>query len=290
MPAAAAVPGFWDWSFDVPLLLVSATAILYAAGSRRTFTPRRTRGAQRWRAVSLYAALGVLAIALSSPLDRLSEQLFWAHMVQHVLLLMVAAPLLVLARPWTRLWHAFPLGFRRPLAGWLSSGRGAAPLRGAAHVLGSPVAGLTLFCAVLLAWHVPSMFDATLHSQALHALEHTLFLLTAVLFFKQVIPSPPLRAELDPPRCVMYTIVAMTASWALAVVLALAPSPLYPTYAHLGSRPWGISAMADQQIAAGIMWVPGSITFLLVIFAYVHRWLMPPAPATVTTRRLAGEH
>ena len=82
----------------------------------------------------------------------------------------------------------------------------------------------------------------------------------------------------------------MVVSWILAVVLALAPHPLYAHYAHEASRPGGISALADQQIAAGIMWVPGSITFLIVMFAYVHRWLSPAAPAPARVTRLAGEH
>jgi cytochrome c oxidase assembly factor CtaG len=82
----------------------------------------------------------------------------------------------------------------------------------------------------------------------------------------------------------------MIVSWVLAIVLALAPHPLYDFYAHEASRPGGISAIADQQIAAGIMWVPGSITFVIVIFAYVHRWLMPPAPGSTPARRLASDH
>ena len=82
----------------------------------------------------------------------------------------------------------------------------------------------------------------------------------------------------------------MIVSWVLAVVLALAPHPLYDFYAHQASRPGGISAMADQQLAAGIMWVPGSITFVIVIFVYVHRWLTPPEPGTARARRLASEH
>ncbi len=82
----------------------------------------------------------------------------------------------------------------------------------------------------------------------------------------------------------------MIVSWALAVVLALAPHPLYIYYAHLTSRPGGISAMADQQLAAGIMWVPGSVTFLIVLFVYVHRWLVPQAPGTAGAPRLASGH
>ena len=109
------------------------------------------------------------------------------------------------------------------------------------------------------------------------------------MFWKQVIDSPPLHASLAPAQRVVYVIGAMVVSWVLAVVLALAPSPLYSFYAHEASRPGGISALADQQIAAGIMWVPGSITFVIVIFAYVHRWLMP-VPVSARASRLAGEH
>jgi cytochrome c oxidase assembly factor CtaG len=82
----------------------------------------------------------------------------------------------------------------------------------------------------------------------------------------------------------------MVVSWILAIVLALAPHTLYAHYAHEAGRPGHISALADQQIAAGIMWVPGSITFVIVIFVYVHRWLAPQAPASARAPRLASEH
>jgi putative membrane protein len=287
--AAAATPGIWDWSFDPPLVLVIDLAILYWVGSRRTVTPERTAREQRWRSACLYVSLAVLAIALSSPLEPLSEQLFWAHMVQHILLLVVAAPLMVIARPWVRVWRCLPLATRRSVARGLVQGERAAPLRGLSRELGTPAVSFVLFSAVLLGWHIPALFDATLRSGALHALEHTLFFCTALLFWKQVIHSPPLRVRLGPPQRVVYVIGAMVVSWALAVALALAPRPLYAFYAHEASRPGGISALADQQLAAGIMWVPGSITFVIVIFAYVHRWLTP-APTPPRANRLAGEH
>jgi putative membrane protein len=146
------------------------------------------------------------------------------------------------------------------------------------------------FSVVLLAWHVPVLFDATLKSTTLHAFEHTLFFCTAILFWKQVIPSAPLRIRLVAPQRVVYLIGGMIVCWVLAVVIALAPHPLYSYYADLASRPGGISAMADQQLAAGVMWVPGSVTFLIVLFVYVHRWLVAPLPGNARTRRLAGEH
>jgi putative membrane protein len=290
MTAAAATPGFWTWSLDPALALVIATAILYRIGDRRTVTPPHAERRQRWRNVSFYGAMALLVLALNSPLDALSEQLFWAHMVQHVLLLVVVPPLIVLARPWVRLWRALALDTRRSLGRGLALGERTAPLRWASRTLGRPVPSFLLFSVVLLAWHLPVLFDATLRSGTLHALEHTLFFTTALMFWKQVIDSPPLHARLSAPARVAYTIGAMVVSWVLAVILALAPHPLYAHYAHEVSRPGGISAMADQQIAAGIMWVPGSIAFVIVIFAYVHRWLMEPAPGSPRAPRLASEH
>jgi putative membrane protein len=294
LAAAPATPGFWDWSFDPPSVLVIGLAVLYWLGSRRTVTPARNAAAQRRRSAAFYTALLVLAIALASPLDKLSEDLFWAHMVQHVLLMLVAAPLVVIARPWVRLWRSLPLAGRRWLARALVHGRRAAPLRTISRTLGSPAAGLVLFSAVLLGWHLPVLFDATLSSSALHALEHTLFFTAAVLLFKQVISSAPLRATMNDTQRLLYVVAAMTVSWILAVVLAIAPSALYPHYAHLASRPGGISALADQQLAAGVMWVPGSITFVIIIFVYVHRWLAPQNAAvpSASTRppRLASGH
>ena len=233
-PADAGILGLVDrpaTGADVDL------AILYWLGARRTVTPARKRVEQRWRSACFYASLLVLAIALASPIEPLSAQLFWVHMIQHVLLLVVAAPLIVLARPWIRLWRCLPLDARRGLARNLSHGRRAAPLRAISRTLGSPVPSFVAFSVVLLAWHVPALFDATLRSGTLHALEHTLFFAAAIMFWKQVIPSPPLRCRLVAAQRVIYAIGGMIVSWVLAVVLALAPRALYPYYAHQPGRP-----------------------------------------------------
>jgi len=300
-PASArpATVGPWSWSLDPPLALALVFGLLYWLSNRRTVAPRRTLRSRRLRHLCFYAGLAVLIVALASPLDAYSERLFWAHMVQHMLLLVVAPPLIVLSRPWVRLWRVLPLGARQSLARGLARGR-LVPLRRAGGWLGRPLPSFVAFCGVVLAWHVPVLFDATLRSEALHALEHTLFFATALMFWKQVIDSPPLHAPLSELWRVVYLVGAMVVMWVLAVVLALAPHPLYGAYAHEAVRPGGISAFADQQIAAGVMWVPGSITFVIVLFVYVHRWLTPTAetvaPSTCpptgmkpATRALAGD-
>ena len=287
---AIATVGFWDWSLEPPLVLAAALAVLYLIGARRTVTPHRTADAQRLRDAAFYASMATLAVALASPIDPLSDQLFWVHMVQHVLLMLIAAPLLVASRPWVRIWRALPLSGRRGIARALVKDPRAAPLRALARAVGSPAASLALFSVALLGWHVPAMFEATLTSGAVHAVEHSAFFLTSVLLFKQVIPSPPLQMRLSEVRRLLFLVAAMTVSWVLAVVLALAPEPLYSHYAQLSPRPWGISALADQQLAAGVMWVPGSVTFLVIIFVYIHRWLAPRPSASKPAARLAGGH
>lgn len=273
-----------EWSLDPAVATTALLAVLYALGSSRTVTPARAVRAQRVRDGAFYAAIAVLVVALAGPIDAFSDRLFWVHMVQHVLLMLVAAPLFVLARPWVRLWRALPLGLRRPLARALVQGGAAAPLRGAARAAGSPAGALTLFTVVLLGWHVPALFEATLESEAIHIVEHMLFFAVAVLFFKHLIASPPLHAPLTDAGRALFAVAGMTVGWALAVALAVAPDPLYSHYAQLASRPGGISALADQQLAAGVMWVPGSVTFLILVLVHVHRWLATP----IAEPRLAG--
>lgn len=290
MPAGAtATPGLGSWYFDPAFALVIVAALLYHAGGTRRLGSRDRAGERRWRAISFYCGLAAVVVALDSPLEAYSRSLFWAHMTQHVLLLMVAAPLIVLARPWMRLWRSLPLSWRRPLARALGPGPSAGRMRRLARALGRPLPSFVLFAGVLIAWHVPALFDATLRSEPVHVLEHSLFFTTALMFWKQVIHSPPLRSALGHVARVGYVVGAMVVSWGVAVVLALAPHPLYAHYAHEATRPGGISALGDQQLAAGIMWVPGSITFVIVLFVYVQRWIAP-ATAPVRPSRLAQGH
>jgi cytochrome c oxidase assembly factor CtaG len=295
--AGTTKPGLGSWSLDPALIVLIALAALYSLGESRTSYAARHARSQRWRAACFYGALVVLALSLDSPLEAYSERLFWVHMVQHVLLLTVVAPMVVLARPWTSLWRGLPLGARRWLARAPRHSSALAAVWSLGRRLGRPVPSFVCFSVVLLAWHVPVLFDATLRSLPLHALEHTLFLVAAVLVFKQVIDSRPLRASLGEGRRALYTAGAMLVTWVLAIALAIAPNPLYSHYTHETLRPGGISALTDQQLAAGIMWVPGSITFVVIIFVYINRWLAPTTghseqrlPAAGSTPRLAGNH
>jgi putative membrane protein len=249
----------------LPLILIAVSLLLYVRGMRRT------RRLQPWRTAAFAGALITLFLALEQPLDGQVDHHLWAHMSQHVLLMAVAAPLLVLGAPWMQIWRGFPLGFRRPVARTVLTSPGWAPVRSLCRLVARPWVAWALFNASIAVWHIPRMYDAALSNQGVHYLEHLSFLLLGVLFWAQVADSPPFHARLDFPHRVGYVVLGAAASWVLAVVLALAPTPIYPAYAHAH----GMSPLADQQLAAGVMWGLGSIPFAIAIFVLLYRWLAP---------------
>lgn len=260
------LPG--TWTADPALLWVACAGLLYLLGGRGL----PARPGDGWRTASFLAGLLAIVAALGTPLDGLADELFWAHMTQHVLLIGVAPPLLALARPWNRMWRGFPLAFRRAVAGGLA-GRRRAPLRRAATFAGGALASWLIFNLDFCLWHLPPLYDAALRSPPLHALEHLAFCATALLFWTRVVPAPPWRSSLSELGKLAYLGSAMVVGWVLAIVLALATSPLYSVYAAEASRPGGISAFTDQQLAAGVMWVPGSISYTVAIVVIAYRWL-----------------
>jgi len=276
-----------NWPLDWPLAAIAVTAVLYALGGRASATP--ANAAKRCRGVAFYAGLAVLALAVASPIDAYAGELFWAHMVQHVLLMMVAAPLLLLGRPWPRLSRPLPLAVRRPLARGVLVGPGLAPARSAFRWLGAPAASFVLFNGTLLLWHVPTLYNLTLRDGPVHDLEHALFFGTALLFWVHLLPGATSRPRLGDVARAGYATGALLVSWVLAIVLGLAPGPLYAAYAALADRPGGLTALADQQLAAGVMWVPASVPYCIVLVAAALRWL-DPAAGNGRRRRLSVEH
>ena len=270
---------FVDWTAG-PGLWVLCAALLYWLGGRHG--QMHTHAADRWRTVSFVLGLLAILAALDSPIDALAVKLFWVHMVQHILLIAVAPPLLALARPWTRMWRGLPLEFRRRTARALAQEPRWRPLRRAWALIAKPLPSWLIFNLTFLAWHLPVAYDATLRSPAAHLLEHGMFFATALLFWSRVIYSPPWRSPLSDPGRIIYLGSALVAGWVLAIVLALSTSPLYAAYADQASRPGGISALTDQQLAAGIMWVPGSLSYTIAIVVIAYRWLEPRRPRART--------
>ncbi len=255
------------WSIEPPLVYVALAALLYWVGGRGY----RRAARQPLRTAAFAAGLVTIVLALDSPIDGYADQLFWVHMVQHVLLLTVAPPLILLGRPWPRMWRGLPSDIRTAVGRGMARARWAAPLR----TLARPRPAFLVFNAAIVLWHIPGAYNATLHSNTIHQLEHATFFFTGLLFWARVIDPGPLRPRLAWPGRIAYVVGAMVVGWGLAIALVLAPHPLYGHYAALAHRPGGLSALTDQQLAGGIMWVPGSLAYGVAMLIGFYRWLEP---------------
>jgi cytochrome c oxidase assembly factor CtaG len=251
-----------SWPFD-PWLL---TALLLTAGVylRGWFALRR-RDPRRWHGSHLAAFLGGLAaiyLALASPVELFADLLLQVHMVQHLLLMMVAPPLLWLGAP------LFPLlrGLPRPVRiFWAAPLLSSPPLRRLFGRLTHPLTALVLFVAATWIWHVPPVYDLALRSRGWHYLEHACFLGTALLFWYPVVRPYPSRPRWSPWLLLPYLLLADLSNTGLSALLTFSDRALYPYYAE-APRLGGLSAVEDQSAAGVLMWVPGSIAFLLPVF------------------------
>jgi cytochrome c oxidase assembly factor CtaG len=276
-----------NWPIEPPFAVIVLAAILYGLGLRRRSSARRGPASRR-RAAAFYGGLLALSVALDSPVAAYDDRLFSVHMTQHVLLMMVAPPLVVLGRPWLPIWQPLPLRVRRPVARQLAHGGWAAPLRKVGRFVARPIPTWLLASGTMIVWHLPWLYDATVRNALVHDLEHLLFFATSLLLWLQLIDSPPIRLQLDHFRRAVYGTAALAVGWILAIVLALAQTPLYGAYADLPGRPGGLSALADQALAAGVLWVPGSIPLLAAVCVNFYIWLDPNGGRRA--RRLASQH
>jgi putative membrane protein len=256
------------WTFD-PLVLLGLTAAtaIYIVGVRRLY---RVAGAGRrqlaWRSVAYGAGIGVCALALLSPLDHASDVLFSAHMAQHELLMVVAAPLIALARPMAPALWALPRRWR------VRAGRALqrpGPVR-AWHVLTSPVVALVLHGFTRWIWHLPYLFDAALADERIHAVQHLSFFLTAVLFWWALIHGRYGRVGYG--IGVAFVFVTVIHSGLLAAILAFADHPLYAPHAAASAQ-WGVDALVDQERAGLLMWIPAGIIMMSIGLAIFAAWM-----------------
>ena len=267
-----------SWTIQLPLAYVAIAAMLYWVGGQGY----HRSGHQPLRTASFIAGLLTIVIALESPIDAYADQLFWVHMLQHVLLLTVAPPLILLGRPWPRMWRALPLKSRTTIGRAIARSRWTAPVRAIAR----PWPAWILFNLTFVAWHIPAAYNLTLISNTVHDFEHAMFFFTGLLFWARVIDPGPLRPRLVWPMRIAYVVSAMIVGWVLAITLVLVPHPLYPHYAMLAHRPGGISALTDQQLAGGVMWVLGSVSYTIAMMIGVYRWLEPDTAAHRPSRAL----
>jgi putative membrane protein len=261
----------WNFRADV-MLIVAVLAVAYTYGWQRLCSRGYQGTARGWQPASYLTGLMIVGLALLSPIDRFASVLFTLHMVQHLLLMMVAAPLLLLADPVPAFLWVLPRRTRHRIGRLLS--RDAAVRRGLWALTWMPVAWL-VFVGNLWAWHYPAAYQAALQHEFIHDVEHLAFFGTALLFWWPVInPAPRVHGRLHPGHPtlhILYLTTAAAQSVALGALIALPERVLYPFYTA-APRLWGLSPLNDQALGGGIMWVSAHM-YLLPILLVVARLL-----------------
>ncbi len=258
----------WNWRPDVALVLLTLGSA-YASGWWRLRRAGYARLARASRLIFYLSGLAAVGVALLSPVDRLAHLLLSAHMVQHLLLMMLAAPLLLLGNPLPVCLWGLPRRARRTV-GRLFIRR--APLRRLLWAVTlMPVAWL-LFVADLWVWHLPAAYEAALRNHAVHDLEHLAFFGTAILFWWPIIePAPRLHERIPRGFAILYLIAATGQNTLLSALIALPERVLYPYYTT-APAPFGLSPLDDQALAGGIMWSMGHM-YLIPILLVVAKML-----------------
>ncbi|HEX2023484.1 MAG TPA: cytochrome c oxidase assembly protein [Acidimicrobiales bacterium] len=241
---------------------VMAAAVVYEMGWRVLVTTRTTRATPPWRRWAFHAGLAVVAAALLPPLDIWAHDRLSAHMVQHLLLTLVAAPLLVAGRPLLVATAALSDDHRRRL---LRVGRTPA-----LALLAHPLVAWLVLAAVGWIVHFSPLFDLALEHPLAHAAEHALFLGSALLFWRPVLGTA-VHGRLSHPLRLLYLAVAMPQNTFLALAISSSSRPLYDHYVQV-ARASGFSALDDQRLAGGIMWVGGDLTLLVAVLAVAGAW------------------
>jgi putative membrane protein len=251
----------WDAAVLAALVVLGAT---YARGMQR----RRGRGGAVPRREPIAFALGWLALvgAVLPPIDRLAVELFSIHMVQHTLIMLIGAPLLIAGRPLPLLLEGVPPRVRRAAAGALQSGAGAA----LARTMTLPLLTWAAHGLVLWVWHVPALYEAAVAHEGVHLLQHAMFFGTSGLFWWGLVYGRYGRAGYGAAAFYVFTTVIHTGI--LGAAFTLAGSPLYPSYAA-AAHAHGVDALADQQFAGLIMWVPSGFVLTLLGIALFAAWL-----------------
>ena len=239
---------FWsEWSARpgvvAPLFIA---ALIYYTGLTKLWRHASVgRGISRARALAFTAGLLALVAALMSPLDALSEALFSVHMVQHLSLILVAAPLLVLGTPEIALLWSLPSAWRSTVGRF--ERRLARAIVGNEHGSGrGPAIVIVVATGVLWAWHAPTLYDLALRNDGIHTAEHVGFLVTAILFWATVLRSR--RERLGNGLRILYVFAMGLQGSLLGALITFAARPLYAPHIPLAAA-WGISALEDQQIA-----------------------------------------
>jgi putative membrane protein len=276
------------WTF-APLVIIGLvlTCWLYARGVRALWRAAGTgRGIATWRVACFAGGLATLALALLSPVDGVASALFAVHMLQHMLLVVVAAPLLILGDGGTAMLWALGIAARRRVGMWWHSRR---VLPAIWNMLRRPLVAFTLHVAALWLWHVPTLYDAALRHESVHVAEHASFLLTALLFWYPIADAHP-RRRFGVGVATLYLFAAGLQCTMLGALITMARHAWY--FGHYATTAaWGLTPLEDQQLAGLVMWIPAGLVYLVALIPTVlpvlrggGQWVASPSAAGVSAR------
>jgi putative copper resistance protein D len=275
-PAALLVGWTVEPTLAIPLIV---TALAWRAAVVHVNRAHPGNPVPRLRSAAFYGGLLAIAVALMSGIDSYDTVLFSVHMVQHIVLTLVAAPLIALSAPITLLLRlSSPAVRRRSILPVLRSRL--------VRAVSFPVVASLLFAGVMWGTHFSPIFDEALENPLLHDLEHLAYLATALLFWWPAIGLDPSPWRLSHPVRVLYTFMQMPQNTFLAVAVLNASEPLYRHYATL-VRSWGPTPLQDQQTAGGIMWLVGDLIFLVAILFLLAAWMRAEEQKTAQSDRRA---
>jgi putative membrane protein len=251
----------------VVVVSLAVSAVLYAVGVRKLWHEAETgRGVRRWEAWCYAGGWLALFVALVSPLHPWGRVLFSAHMTQHEILMLVAAPLLVLGRPVIAFLWALPMGWARAVGNWAK----AAWWQKVWRAITNPLVAWAIHAVALWVWHVPALFQATLTSEWVHTAQHLSFLVSALLFWWALVYGR--RGLMGYGAGVLYMFTTMAHSGLLGALITFAGTPWYPAYNGLTAS-WGLTPLEDQQLGGLIMWIPAGLVYIFAGLALFAGWL-----------------
>jgi putative membrane protein len=257
-------------------------AVVYAVGIGRIRHPWPI-----WRTTLFFLGLAALLVALASPVDTFAAVSFTVHMVQHMILTVVAAPLVMLGAPIRPILRGLPLWIRarvvRPLAR-------APAVRATVHVLRHSLIAGALYVGGLYAWHLPALYDAALADARVHVLEHAWFFISALLFWSVVIDPEPFKGTLPYAGRLPYLLVAGAAqNTILGGILSFTSRTLYAGYANVvDTTGFGFDRLTDQRVGGAIMWVTGDVIFLAAASGAFFLWLAEEEEMQRKRERITG--
>lgn len=259
----------WNWKQPLVVTNLSIVTAVYCLGLFRLWRRAGMGKTISIRQAAMFASgMVMLVIALMSPIDVFSDELSWMHMIQHMLLVGVAAPLLVMGTPFLVSLWALPLAWRRAYGRLKQRVERWKPTR---YLLWQPVLMWTLFALTLWIWHLPKLYEATLYDDLFHDFQHFTFVAVGCLFWR-VLLDPVSRLRLSRGVGILYLFLTSLHATLLGVFMTLAPKVWYPFYETRAPR-WKLSALEDQQVAGLIMWMPACMIYSLVAAILLGLWL-----------------